>query len=162
TVRDYFSYTLTEDEDAPNTGKAPDDRMEADMADQRAVAVLDGAGEIRASSYSLDDTTRFPGTGPWAAFDGEAGTAWYPTTARSPLGAWVEARFDEPTTIASATIGRPAGDVARIEKVRVTTDGGSREAVFGDDDTVEITLPPGTTSSVRVTIAGAIRAGSGF
>ncbi|MCU1499295.1 MAG: hypothetical protein JWM47_3248, partial [Acidimicrobiales bacterium] len=162
TVRDYFSYTLDADEDAPDTGKVPDDRLDAELYDQRAVAALQGAGEIRSSSYSLDNTTRFPGTGPWSAFDGQAESAWYPTTARSPIGAWVEARFDEPTTIPSATISRPPSDVARLEKVQITTDAGSKVASFAGNDQVEVTLPAGPTSTVRVTILGAVRAGSGF
>ncbi|QXC60393.1 DUF3367 domain-containing protein [Aquihabitans sp. G128] len=162
TVRDDVSYTLTPTEDAPDTGKAPQDRLEPVFDDQRATAGLTGVASIRASSYSLSSQTRYPGTQPWAAFDADPDSAWYPSTSGSPIGAWVETTFDGPTPVAEVTISRPADDVARVEKVRVTTDHGSKVASFGKKDTMVVRLPAGATSSIRFTIAGAVRAGPGF
>ncbi len=162
TVRDNVSYTLTPTEDAPGTRRAPQDRLEPAFEGQRATAQLTGAAQIEASSYSLSSQTRYPGTQPWAAFDADPDSAWYPSTSGSPVGAWVETTFDGPTSVSEMTISRPSDDVARVQKVRVTTDQGSKVASFGKQDTMVVRLPAGATSSIRVTIADAVRAGPGF
>ena len=161
-VRDDVSYTLTPDEDAPGTDRAPIDRLAPEFDPQRSTADLRGAATITSSSYSLSDQTRYPGTQPWAAFDDDPTSAWRPTTGRSPVGAWLEVGFDEPTTVPSVTIERPPGEPARVTEVLVTTDAGQRTAKFTKGDRIDVALPPGATSTVRITIADSIRAGAGY
>ncbi|HEX2578060.1 MAG TPA: alpha-(1-_3)-arabinofuranosyltransferase family protein, partial [Aquihabitans sp.] len=162
TVRDGVSYTLTPDEDAPGTGRPPLDRLDPLLEDQLATAALSGAAEIRASSYALSSQTRFPGSQPWAAFDDDPTSAWYPTTSGTPLGAWVDVALPEPTEIPSVRVSRPAGALSKVLEVEVVTDAGSARASFGTDDTATVRLPAGATRTVRIVIADAVRAGSGF
>lgn len=162
TVRDAVSYTLTDDEEAPDTRRAPDDRLEPVFERERATARQTGAAEITSSSYSLSAQTRYPGTQPWAAFDDDLASAWYPTTTGSPVGAWVQARFDQPTTLSTVTVSRPTDDAAQVREVKVTTDRGTRTVRFGDGNKVTVALPAGSTSRVRLTISDAVRAGAGF
>lgn len=161
-VRDSVSYTLTPDEDAPGTDRPPIDRLAPEFHDQQATADQRGAASIEASSYSLSDQTRYPGTQPWAAFDADPESAWRPATTGSPVGSWIQARFDTPTSVPSIKISRPPGAPARVTKVTVTTDAGRRTAKFGATDTIEVALPPQATRTIRITIADSVRAGSGY
>lgn len=163
TVRDDVSYTLQPGQLAPNTGRAPEARLDPDLDDSVAAATLTGAAEISSSSYALSSQTRYPGTQPWAAFDDDATSAWYPATAGSPVGAWIQVGFDEPRRIPSVTIARPADTPGQVLGVRVITDAGAVEATFDDDeDQLTATLPEGATTTIRTEIAAAVRAGSGF
>ena len=80
---------------------------------------LRGARSLTASS-SQSDIGAVPRTDPsaqpWAAFDGDPGTAWRPDLARSGERSWLHLRLDRATSIGSATIALdlPASETRQL------------------------------------------------
>lgn len=157
-VRSTASYTLTADQTAPGTGSAPGDRLTEGGRRDLAVAQLHGAASLSASSYAENDIIRRPADQPWAAFDGDPSTGWWPGTGspkdiNNTIGAWIELTLDQPRDLRRLTVTVPTA-LLRSEptSIAVHTDGGTVLASPGPAGTVTVALPPGATRTVRLTI----------
>lgn len=149
------SYVLTSDEDSPNTGRPPHDRLVVPGIEHQTTARNRGAAEITASSYALG-LARLPEAQPFAAFDGDPTTVWRPARTGSAAGQWVEIRFDEPIDVASIGVEIPPARVGRgrVARVQVTTEGGTREhRLAASAGANGLTMPEGETSFLRLTIS---------
>jgi arabinofuranan 3-O-arabinosyltransferase len=127
----------------------------------RATAVLHGITSASASSSAADaDALLLRGRDhhPAAAFDGDPATTWA-TGGVLPVGQWVEAGFAR-TRLAAVELRTPVleGAGATPTRVRVTTDGGSAEAVL-EGGTTRVALDDVTTR-LRVTLTQ-VRGGPG-
>lgn len=128
--------------------------------------VLDGVTSVRASSAGpgifLSDRPAFD---PANILDGDLDTLWLPrrrfvgTPADWGTGDhWVEVQFDEPRSVDPATITLFPSFFREPVPVEVitTTDGGSaRTFLDPSEDPQPLTMPPGPTSTLRVTITAA-------
>lgn len=155
------SYVLTPDELSPNTGRAPHDRLVVEGIEHQTTARNRGVAEISSSSYALG-LARLPEAQPYAAFDGDPSTVWRPSRSGTAAGQWVELRLDEPMAIDRIGVEIPAARVGRgrVAQVRLTTDNGSTEGrVAASAGADGLSLPPGETSFIRLTITG-VRGGA--
>lgn len=148
------SYVLTPDEDSPNTGNRPHDRLVVPGIEHQTTARNRGAAEIIASSYALG-LARLPEAQPFAAFDGDPSTVWRPSRTGSAAGQWIELRLDDPIDVESIGVEIPPARVGRgrIARILVSTDAGRRERNLAASAGANgITLPPGETRTIRITI----------
>jgi arabinofuranan 3-O-arabinosyltransferase len=163
-VRDNRSATLARDDPVRGTPKVRD--YTADDAHE-TVAVLEGARRLSASA-SGSDAGGFAGSDqsaqPFAAFDGDPGTAWRPPAGADPAGQWVEIEFERPTDLTDVTItmqARPAGLDAWSQPTRLRLDTGATRAtveVPTGATSVHASLP-GPADRLRVTIEQVVRWG---
>ncbi|MCU1455742.1 MAG: coagulation factor 5/8 type protein [Acidimicrobiales bacterium] len=149
TIRNGGSYTLTATEKAPDTGRAPVDRLGFAPADHLTVATSVGA-TVTGSSYP-SALEREPQHQPYAAFDGDPATSWTPGIA--PRGQWIELHLDTPRPISSVLVEVPVDSDDRVSAIEVTTDAGRRRAAVPPDGRVRVALPAGATNRLRITIA---------
>ena len=148
------SYVLTTDEESPNTGRRPHDRLVVPGIEHQTTARNRGAAEISASSYALG-LARLPEAQPFAAFDGDPATVWRPSRTGSAVGQWVELRLDEPIDVESIGVEIPPARVGRgrVSRVLVTTDAGRRESNLAASAGANgVSLPPGETRTIRLTV----------
>ncbi len=113
----------------------------------QSVPELIGARSIRASSSlsAIGAASVDPSRQPWSAFDGDAATRW---TAADPSDAWIEIRFDEPTSVVGTTIRLSAGQPDRT--VRVRTDAGDSTTNARGGSLITLDGPTGLTRSLRI------------
>lgn len=147
-IRNNATATLTPDAASPTTGAEPRDRWPTGSPEGLTSARLLGAAELRSSEGP--GRLRRPEWQPFAAFDGDAATAWVPSGERT--GEWLEVRLDAPQELGSVRLELPRPDGRRIGTVRVRTDGGSVLARFDEEGRATVDLPPGPTRSVRFTV----------
>lgn len=152
-IRDNVSYTLTAGELAPDTGKEPVAELAVPGEHHQTVAVLQGAAALSASSYDTAPD-RSPSTQPFAAFDGDPGSAWVPGGG-SALGQWLQITFDRAVPVPSLLI-TPSGEGAagRVDQVVVRTDGQTVPVVAGPDGAIAVHLDGAPTTKLRITIEG--------
>jgi arabinofuranan 3-O-arabinosyltransferase len=156
-VRDNRSATLALDDPLRGTPKVrdytADDRHET-------VAVLEGARRISASASGSDPgglTGADQSAQPFAAFDGDPGTAWRPPVDVDPAGQWVQIEFERPTDLTDVAISipaRPAGLDAWAQPTRLRLDTGTAQTtvdVAADATSVYASLPR-PADRLRVTI----------
>lgn len=111
---------------------------------------LRGARSLNASS-SQSDIGALPRTDPssqpWAAFDGDPGTAWRPDLGHSDRRSWLRLRLDRPTSIGTATIALdlPASETRRIT---VSTDSGDRAVTV--HGSAPVSVPIGRVDRVEI------------
>ena len=111
---------------------------------------LRGARSLTASS-SQSDIGAVPRTDPsaqpWAAFDGDPGTAWRPDLARSGERSWLRLRLDRATSIGSATIALdlPAGETRQLI---VSTESGKHTVTVRGS--VPVSVPIGRVDHVEI------------
>ncbi len=90
---------------------------------------------------------------PYAAFDASGFTAWTTAPLTSPIGQWIEVRYDEAIEPGPVSLIFDNSAGADVSEVRLTTDAGSVDATIGSDGIVEdVVLPAGSTTSVRMTV----------
>lgn len=148
------SYVLTPEEDSPNTGRRPHDRLVVPGIEHQTTARNRGAAEIVASSYALG-LARLPEAQPFAAFDGDPASVWRPSRTGSAQGQWVELRLDEPIDVETIGVEIPAARVGRgrVSRILVTTDAGRRESNLSASAGANgVSMPPGETETIRLTI----------
>ena len=166
-VNDNVSYTYTSTEtnpvDASQLGRAggpPRQLLAVPAAGHQTVAVLSGAASVTASSYGswIADTQQ---EDPASAFDGDPATAWAEGSEQTPAGQWIQVIFDHPVEL-PASVGirllddNPDREIA--SRLRVSTAAGSTTSrVTATGKTQPLSVAPGRTSWLRITIAGAER-----
>ncbi|TDE07404.1 alpha-(1-_3)-arabinofuranosyltransferase [Jiangella asiatica] len=131
-----------------------------DDPDRQTVAVVDGVAAVTASSSGADPRAtmaRGAENSPWAAVDGDTGTAWVSGDYGSAVGEWLEIRFDEPVDVGSVEIvpltGGPIS--APMQRVAVSTDAGVVESDLQPGGGAQVVaVPPGETRTLRVTVVG--------
>ncbi len=150
-VHDYWPYPLTE--------------ADPGLTDQQTVRADDGAARAEASSTLADPALgqgRELASDAWRAFDISGATAWR-SSGYDPEGQWVQVRWADPVELPSEltlTLDTEIG--ADAAAVSITTEAGTVRTpvtapdLAGDVDParyrVPVGVPPGATSSVRLTI----------
>ena len=116
---------------------------------------LDGV-DASSSASDADATNRLgSGYGPAALVDNDPGTVWMSGDFGEPVGQWVELQFSWPLDLAGTqiTLGPEDNHGARPTRVAVTSDTGeTRSTLSADDGAQPLVIPPGLTSSLRLTI----------
>jgi arabinofuranan 3-O-arabinosyltransferase len=134
---------------------------------QQTVAEFSGAADVTASSYG-SWFWELPEYDPVNAFDGNPGTAWVEGRPDSGVGQWVQITFDHPIDLpASVPIQLLDDSTFRplITQAVTTTDaGGATTKLAATGAAQPLRVPPGRTSTLRITIAatsGGIAGGPG-
>ncbi|MGI9196718.1 MAG: alpha-(1-_3)-arabinofuranosyltransferase domain-containing protein [Candidatus Nanopelagicales bacterium] len=168
-----------------NVGRARDNRSAAMTADQpfaqdrkvhdyypvdptgrQAVAEFAG-GTVTASSSGSDPTAlraRSSAAQPWAALDGDGATAWMSGDLDPGVGQWWQVTTDRAFSAGSIPVRLVVGDAAGTPptEVTVTTDAGEITVPVAPTDLVQrLPLPPGPTSTLRLTLAAVADGSSG-
>jgi len=164
-TRDNRSQTLSEDEPYVQDRRVHD-YYPVSPEGRQAIAVYEG-GTVTASSSGSEVTAlraRSSAAQPWAALDGDPVTAWVSGELESGVGQWWEVTADEPFTAPSVTVRLVVGEIAGIEPatVTVTTDTGEVTVpVAATDQPQRLPVPPGSTRSLRLTLASVVDGGPG-
>lgn len=134
-----------------------DERKDPAAAGRQAVAEWDGIAGVTASSYG-SWLYGIPEASPANVFDGNPTHAWVAGAAVTSVGEWVHIDLGASLPLAAIELV-PLTDGPwrpKITRLRVATDGGERvveiPAVSSGADSVEIVLPPGSPSWIRLTI----------
>ncbi|WP_432051048.1 alpha-(1-_3)-arabinofuranosyltransferase [Verrucosispora sp. NA02020] len=156
-VRDNLSQTLAASEQG-RLGRVALDLLPFPDERHQTTAVYQGVREVSASSavsfvdsFGPADSSRLP----FAALDGDPGTAWHSAPLGGPVGQWLQVDLDTPRPVDGVRLAF-VSDLAvgwPVTRFRLTTDRGSV------DHEVAQTLGahsyytlPGSTSRVRVTV----------
>jgi arabinofuranan 3-O-arabinosyltransferase len=136
----------------------------ADSPGHQTTAVLYGVASVSASSSAADAGAYWfqnPDDGPVAAFDGDPSTTWVSGRSRA-VGQWVQENYVYPVQASTITLWAPAisGVHSVVTGVRVTTSSGS-ETLAISTAPQSYPLPPGPTSSVRITVTDVAGGGAG-
>ncbi|WBB65929.1 alpha-(1-_3)-arabinofuranosyltransferase family protein [Micromonospora sp. WMMD812] len=160
-VRGNISRTFTAT-DEPKQSRPVNDIIDPAWASSVTSAGYAGVADVRASSSAADVAgpagLRDPSAGPFAAVDGDGGTAWLSDGARKPVGQWLEVRFSGKIRADSVDLqvvdDELLGDP--LTRIKVSTEGGSFVHWVADAGRAptRLTLPSGLTSWLRVTIDG--------
>ena len=148
-IRNNVTYTLTRSERSPLTDEAPDDRWPADAPVGLSVARNRGAATITGDAPL--QRVLAPEHQAGAAFDGSTATSWVPDTPAT--GHWLQVTFDRARALGTITMQLPSATGERIGSVTITTDHGSRTASFDARGRARVAPAPGSTRSVRITVA---------
>ena len=113
-------------------------------------------GRLSVSSSAADSTALpnvAPATGPTAAIDGDASTAWVSNALQTAVGQWLQIDFDHPVTNATLTITPSATAVgAQVRRLEIATATGTSSLRFdAAGKPLTIALPVGETPWVRIT-----------
>ncbi len=163
-VQGNLSVTLTATEPRRITRAAPD-LVPFEPRGHETTAVYPGAPVVTAStSQGFADSfgpTR-PDAGPFAALDGDPGTAWRSSTFGSPVGQWLEVRLATPVEPEGlqVTFLRDFLLGPQVTEARLMTDTGSRTTAVPESGTVTLDAAPGPTRLLRVEVTG-VRPGTG-
>ncbi|RIV32597.1 DUF3367 domain-containing protein [Micromonospora radicis] len=158
-VRGNVSRTFGHD-DRPRQSRAAHDLFDPAWESSLTWAGYTGVADVRASSSAADVAgpagLRDPSATPFAAVDGDSGTAWLSDGADKPVGQWLEVRFPrqirpqsvELQVVHEELIAEP------VTRVRVSTAGGSRvhQVTGAGAAPVRLALPAGATDWLRVTV----------
>lgn len=158
------SFTYTAGETNPSadpqggSGQPPSQLLPVPAAGHQTVAVLSGAARVTASSYGAWYDLQ-PQYDPVNAFDGNPRTAWVEGDPSTPVGQWIQVDFTHPIDV-PAQIGIQLLDDTPLRSVatrlEVTTATGSATSATVPTGTVQpLTVKPGWTRWLRVTILGA-------
>lgn len=157
-----FTYTASQDnppdEALGAAGGPPRQLLPVPAAGHQTVTVLSGAAQVTASSYG-SWLTEDPQADPVYAFDGNPSTSWIEGSPSSPVGQWIQIRFDHPVRLA-ASIGvqlvadGPGRSVANQLQV-ATAAGRAVTTVLPENGTQRLRTAPGRTGWLRITIASA-------
>jgi arabinofuranan 3-O-arabinosyltransferase len=160
---DAVSAAMTADEPRRQDGPARDYSYPgSELAE--SVVRLDGA-TVSAASSASDVTSvgaSVVGDQPYAAIDGDLGTAWRPANRLGqPQHVWWRIEAEEPIA-ADAVVLRLAEDADPVgdlpTRLRITTDSGSRTVPLADTtDPQRLSLPDGPTSSLTIGVPGETR-----
>ncbi|MBM0238523.1 DUF3367 domain-containing protein [Micromonospora sp. ATA32] len=156
-VRDNLSQTLTATEAGRQRRVALDLLPFRGMTHQ-TVATYQGLREITASSsasYVDNLAPSDPSHLPFAAVDGDGGTAWQSAPLAGPVGQWLQVDLDTPREVAQVSLAfvDDLGVGWPVTRFRLTTDRGSVDhdvaPTFGAHTYYTL---PGATSTIRVTV----------
>ncbi len=160
-ARQNTSYTYTAggtnpaDDAQGDAGGPPRQMTPVATQGNQTVAVLSGAAEVTASSYG-SWLWMLPQYDPVNAFDGQENTAWAVGRPDGSVGQWLSITFDHaPDLPAAAHISLLADTAQRpmITRITATTDAGSATTnLAGHGGSQPLRLPPGRTTSLRLTI----------
>jgi arabinofuranan 3-O-arabinosyltransferase len=150
------SYLLAEGQNAAGQSTSPHTRLDVDPSGHQTTAAIRGIKSVTASNYGYALTVA-PSASPAAAVDNDPTTAWSVSGfADRGIGQWLQVTYDEPkdTGYVSVRLLADKAERIRITSVRVSTDAGSSIVQLRDTEKPQrIELPPGATSTVRLTIA---------
>jgi arabinofuranan 3-O-arabinosyltransferase len=157
-LRTSFSPTLTAAQPL-STFESTTDYTEPGWSRYQAVAQYSGIADVTASS-SASDIDAIPGSWasglfPYQAFAGTGG-AWESGSWTGPVGQWLQVDFDTPQDPGSITaeFQNDAAVGPPVSAVTVTTAAGSvTDSLALTGRTQRITVPPGPTAWLRITIA---------
>ena len=129
-------------------------RLNVPAADHQTVANYEGVASITASSSGFP-LAPAPVYAPFYALDGNDYTAWQSAAnGRGDVGQWLQVTFLAPRTLPFITVRLLGGNGFRpkVTGMRVTTDRGSVDSTVAPTEDVQILrVPPGSTSTLRVT-----------
>jgi arabinofuranan 3-O-arabinosyltransferase len=116
-----------------------------------------GIANLRASSAGdgiLAYVNRGDLNGVWSALDGDPGTSWKTSGFSGAVGQWLEVSFRQQRTLPEPQIAFAEVGSALPTSVVVRTDAGTIiDRVQPSTEIQPLRLPPGPTSTVRITIA---------
>jgi arabinofuranan 3-O-arabinosyltransferase len=149
-------YSATMTANAPfTTARAAHDYLPAAPGPLSTVTYR-GIADVRASSSASAVTSaafRSAADSPWAAVDGDPDTSWISSSLHGAVGQWFEVILPAAIEIPRVQIAFAAGQSPFPSRVRVTTDTGTMDEDVSPDVVAQtITLPPGRTESVRLTV----------
>jgi arabinofuranan 3-O-arabinosyltransferase len=157
-----FTYTATEtnppDDQFGGSAGPPRQLLPVAATGHQTLAVLSGAAQVTASSYGswLEQSPQYD---PVNAFDDDPSTAWAEGSADTPVGQWIQIGFDHTLNL-PATVGiqlladGPTREAA--SQVEVSTAAGSvSTSLVYTGATQALSVPPGPTSWLRITITAA-------
>jgi arabinofuranan 3-O-arabinosyltransferase len=157
-----YAYTATEtnpvDDPLGGGGGPPRQILPASAHGRQTVAVLSGAAQVTASSAGswLGETTQYD---PVNAFDGNPRTSWAEGVPDSPVGQWIQIKFDHPMNLpGNAAIRLLDEGSARsmADHLVVSTAAGKMAGyVRPTNATQQLRVPPGSTTWLRITITAA-------
>ncbi len=156
-VADNLGQTMTAREDSRQDRPALDVSPFPDVRHQ-TVAEYRGVRAVRASTssgYADAAGAIDPATAPFAAVDGDAGSAWHSSSFTGPVGQWLEVELDTPRELTGVTV-RMVDDLRvgwPVTRVRITTATGSSDHdVPAGGGPATFPIAPGLTGTVRVTV----------
>jgi arabinofuranan 3-O-arabinosyltransferase len=118
---------------------------------RQSTAVLDGARSVTATSSG----TVFgpvPFDKPAFAFDGDPATAWMTGDFGAAVGQSITLELQRPVVVSQLTLRPVLGGPVQISGVRIELDGRTVDADVPAQPSVQVTLPPTTTSRITVEI----------
>lgn len=156
-----YTYTATQtnpvDDPLGNPGGPPRQMLPVSSAHHQTVAVLTGAAAVTASS-SGSWFSETPQIDPVNAFDGNPHTIWAEASPTSAVGQWVQITFDHRLVLPSSVRVRLLDDVSSRpvpSRLTVRTDAGVVTShVLRSPAAQRLSVPPGPTRTLRITIAG--------
>jgi arabinofuranan 3-O-arabinosyltransferase len=162
------TYTATEtnpvDDPLGGAGGAPRQILPVPAAGHQTVAVLSGAASVTTSSYGSWLTYQ-PQYDPVNAFDGNSATAWAEGSPYTPVGQWIQIAFDRTLDLPSSIGIRLLDDGfsrSIANQLKVSTAAGSVTTVTTPTNaTQQLSVRPGPTRWLRITITGASNVAAG-
>ena len=162
-IRTNFSPTLTATQPTTSFLSTPD-YNESSWIPYEAAAQYTGIKDVTAST-SASDIKAFAGqwaTGalPYAAFDGNANTAWESGSYDTPLDSWIQATLDSSISFAAGSTIKVAFDDNTtigpgVTQVEVSTAAGSvTDAVKITGKAQALPVPAGASDWLRITVTG--------
>lgn len=159
------------DDPRRSRGTVPDyaatvgDVADPDTADVDRARVRWWGARLRASSSASDSSQTgpvLPGRSTAAAIDGDPATAWRSGGYGSAFGEWLEIELPEPADrgMLRLTVPEPSSGPA-LTALRIQTDTGTTTAHPSPGNELTVALPPGPTSTVRITATGFADGGRG-
>lgn len=156
-VRDNLSQTLTATE-AGRQRRVALDLLPFGGKRHQTVATYQGVREVTAStaaSFVDNLAPADPSHLPFAAVDGDGGTAWHSAPLAGPVGQWLQVDLDTPREVEQVSLAfvDDLGVGWPVTRFRLTTDRGSVEhdvaRTLGGHTYYTL---PGATSTVRITV----------
>lgn len=156
-VADNLSQTMSADERSRQGRVALDVSPFQDVKHQ-TVAEYRGIRAVQASTstaYADAAGAIDPANSPFAAVDGDGGSAWHSSSFTGPVGQWLQIDLDTPRSVGEVTLDL-VDDLRvgwAVNRIRLTTDTGDIvHDVPSGGGPHKFAVRPGLTSSVRVTI----------
>ncbi|GAB3189321.1 arabinofuranan 3-O-arabinosyltransferase [Micromonospora palomenae] len=156
-VRDNLSQTMTAAESG-RQGRVALDLLPFGGRRHQTVATYQGLREVSAStaaSFVDNLTPADPSHLPFAAVDGDAGTAWHSAALAGPVGQWLQLDLDTPREVQQVSLAfvDDLGVGWPVTRFRISTDRGSvdHDVAAGLGAQTYYTLP-GATSTIRITV----------
>jgi arabinofuranan 3-O-arabinosyltransferase len=154
-----YTYTATEtnpvDDPLGGAGGPPRQLLPVPGLRNQTVAVIAGAKSVTASS-SGSWFAESPQIDPVNVFDGNPRTFWAEANPQAAAGQWVQITFDHPIILPRSVMVRLLDDVASRpvpSKLTVRTDAGAlTTAMVRTPAAQPLRVPPGRTSTLRITI----------
>jgi arabinofuranan 3-O-arabinosyltransferase len=158
-VSDNLSQTMSAGE-ASRQGRVALDVSPFQDVKHQTVAEYRGIRAVRASTstaYADAAGAIDPANSPFAAVDGDGGSAWHSSSFTGPVGQWLQIDLDTPRSVGEVTLDL-VDDLRvgwAVTRIRLTTDAGASEHdVPSGGGPHAYPVRPGLTGTVRVTVLG--------